>query len=209
MVTLKDPKLVFKTNYRLMQVKSIADCSKGSILQYFRPSLSYHLSLKALFCLFLSGRFTQVLLYSLGDIFRRISRRITSRPSRISEQELSKSESPCCPDAIQVSVQYDIWSMRCCLKTSKMAAILAILYFHIPPSFTLIQQTDQSFCLSLEYFMNIDLLTEQHFEFLCLKGGCTGSAESTLVKMPHCCKSPVTAHMCMKTVWLHCFQKRV
>ena len=36
---------------------------KGSILQYFRPSLSYHLSLRSLFCLFLSGRFTQVLLY--------------------------------------------------------------------------------------------------------------------------------------------------
>ena len=29
------PKLVFKTNYRLMQAKSIAECSKGSILQYF------------------------------------------------------------------------------------------------------------------------------------------------------------------------------
>ena len=26
---------VFKTDYRLMQVKSIAECSKGSILQYF------------------------------------------------------------------------------------------------------------------------------------------------------------------------------
>ena len=50
-------------NYRLMQVKSIAECSKGSILQYFRPSLSYHLSLRYLFCLFLSDRFTQVLLY--------------------------------------------------------------------------------------------------------------------------------------------------
>ena len=36
-----------------MQVKSIAECSKGSILQYFRPSLSYHLSLRPLFCLFL------------------------------------------------------------------------------------------------------------------------------------------------------------
>ena len=46
-----------------MQVKSIAECSKGSILQYFRPSLSYHLSLRSLFCLFLSGCFTQVLLY--------------------------------------------------------------------------------------------------------------------------------------------------
>ena len=59
----KDRKLIFKTNYRVMQVKSIADCSKGSILQYFRPALSYHLSLRSLICLFLSGRLTQVLLY--------------------------------------------------------------------------------------------------------------------------------------------------
>ena len=58
----KDLKLVFKTNYCLMQVKSIAECSLA-ILQYFRPSLCYHLSLRSLFCLFLSGRFTQVLLY--------------------------------------------------------------------------------------------------------------------------------------------------
>ena len=36
----------FKTDYRLMQVKSIAECSKGSILQYFRPSLSYHFYIK-------------------------------------------------------------------------------------------------------------------------------------------------------------------
>ena len=42
-----------------MQVKCIA----GSILQYFCPSLSYEVSLRPLFCLFLSGRFTQVLLY--------------------------------------------------------------------------------------------------------------------------------------------------
>ena len=32
------------------------------ILQYFLPSLSYHLLLRPLFCLFLSGRFRQVLL---------------------------------------------------------------------------------------------------------------------------------------------------
>ena len=37
----KDLNLFFKTNYCLMQVNSIAECSKGSILQYFRPSLSY------------------------------------------------------------------------------------------------------------------------------------------------------------------------
>ena len=46
-----------------MQVKSIAECSNGSILQYFRPALSYHLSLRSVFCLFLSGRLRQVLLY--------------------------------------------------------------------------------------------------------------------------------------------------
>ena len=34
-----------------------------SILQYFRPSLRYHLSLRPLFCLFLGGRLRQVLLY--------------------------------------------------------------------------------------------------------------------------------------------------
>ena len=50
---------------RLMQVKSIVECSKGSILQYFRPSLSYQVSLRALFCLFLSGCFIHVLLYIL------------------------------------------------------------------------------------------------------------------------------------------------
>ena len=46
-----------------MQVESIAECSKGSILQYFRPSLSYQLLLRPLLCLSLSGSFTQVLLY--------------------------------------------------------------------------------------------------------------------------------------------------
>ena len=44
-------------------LQSITECSKGSILKYFQPSLSYDLSLRSLFCLFWSGRFTQVLLY--------------------------------------------------------------------------------------------------------------------------------------------------
>ena len=47
-----------------MQVKSIAECSPWSILQYFRPLLSYHLSLTPLFFVFLSGRLRQVLLYN-------------------------------------------------------------------------------------------------------------------------------------------------
>ena len=44
-------------------------------------------------------------------------------------------------------------------------------------------QSDQSLCLSLEYSMIVKLLTERHLEFLSLKVGCTGSSESTLVKM--------------------------
>ena len=42
--------------------------------------------------------------------------------------------------------------------------------------------------------MAVKLLTEQHLEFLSLKGGCTGSSESTLVKMAHCWKTHVMAH---------------
>ena len=41
--------------------------------------------------------------------------------------------------------------------------------------------------------MTVKLLTEHHLAFISLKGGCTGSSESTHVKMPHCLKSDVTA----------------
>ena len=44
--------------------------------------------------------------------------------------------------------------------------------------------------------MTVKLPTEQHLEFLRLKGGYTGSSESTHVKMPHCWKSRVMAHIC-------------
>ena len=43
--------------------------------------------------------------------------------------------------------------------------------------------------------MIVKLLTEHHLEFLSLKGGWRGSSESTLVKMPHCWKSHVTAQI--------------
>ena len=43
--------------------------------------------------------------------------------------------------------------------------------------------------------MIVKLLTEHHLEFLSLKGGCTGSSESTHVKMPHCWKSHVIAQL--------------
>ena len=42
--------------------------------------------------------------------------------------------------------------------------------------------------------MTLKPLTEQHLQFLSLKGGCTDSSESTLVKVPHCSKSHVAAH---------------
>ena len=66
--------------------------------------------------------------------------------------------------------------------------------------------------------MSVKLLTEQHLEFLSLKGGYTGSSESTLVKMPHCLKSHVTAHLYLVVyltdghtlsepwLWLVCFR---
>ena len=41
--------------------------------------------------------------------------------------------------------------------------------------------------------MSVKLLTENHLEFQSLNGGCTGSTESTLVKIPHCLKSHVAA----------------
>ena len=59
----KRPKIGFKTDIRSMEVKSVAECCKGSILQYFWPLLSYHLSFRSVFYLVFSGRFTQVLLY--------------------------------------------------------------------------------------------------------------------------------------------------
>ena len=48
--------------------------------------------------------------------------------------------------------------------------------------------------------MIVKLLTEQHFEFLSLKGGCRGSSESTHVKTPHCWKSHALAQLKCKFV---------
>ena len=48
--------------------------------------------------------------------------------------------------------------------------------------------------------MTVKLLTEHHFEFLHLKGGRTGSSESTIVKIPRCWKSHVTAQNFVETL---------
>ena len=43
--------------------------------------------------------------------------------------------------------------------------------------------------------MSVQLLTDHNLEFLSIKGGCIGSYESTLVKMPYCWKLHVTAQL--------------
>ena len=55
--------------------------------------------------------------------------------------------------------------------------------------------------LVVEYYVTVKLLTEHHLKFLCLTGGCTGSSESTLIKMPHYWKSRVAAQLCPRTLW--------
>ena len=55
-------------------------------------------------------------------------------------------------------------------------------------------QSDQSLCRSHEYSMTVKLMIEHNLEFLNLIKGCTGSYESTLVKLSHCWKSHVMAH---------------
>ena len=54
--------------------------------------------------------------------------------------------------------------------------------------------------------MGVKLLTEHHLKFLSLKGGCTALSEPTLVKMPHCSKSCVAAHISSKTALVMCLE---
>ena len=51
--------------------------------------------------------------------------------------------------------------------------------------------------------MGVKLLAEHLLKVLSLKGGCTCSSESTLVKIPHCWKSHVTAQLwlCLFSSW--------
>ena len=48
--------------------------------------------------------------------------------------------------------------------------------------------------------MIVKLLTEHRLEFLRLQGGCTGSSESTLVKIPNCWKSHALAQMSLSVL---------
>ena len=57
--------------------------------------------------------------------------------------------------------------------------------------------------------MRVLLLTEYHLEFLSLKGGCTDSSKSTLVKMTHCWKSHVATLIEILMVSNRNFRSRV
>ena len=53
--------------------------------------------------------------------------------------------------------------------------------------------------------MIVKLLTEHHLAFLSLKGGCTGSSESTLAKMSNCWKSRAGAQRVKESIRERCF----
>ena len=59
----RQPKICFQDQLSLNAGQVYCRMLQESILQHYRPSLSYHLSLRPLFCLFLSGRLRQVLLF--------------------------------------------------------------------------------------------------------------------------------------------------
>ena len=63
MATLKKTEIGLQDQLLLNAGQRYCRMLQESILQYSRPSLSYHFSLRFFICLFLSGRFTQVLLY--------------------------------------------------------------------------------------------------------------------------------------------------
>ena len=54
-------------------------------------------------------------------------------------------------------------------------------------------QLIRAFASRLNVIPLLSYWLKHHLEFLSLKGGCTGSSESTLVKMPHCWKSHAAA----------------
>ena len=66
--TKRRPKIVFQDRLSLNAGQKYCRMLQESILQYFRPSLSYHLSLRHLIHLFLSCCLRQVLMYLWGNL---------------------------------------------------------------------------------------------------------------------------------------------
>ena len=62
------PKIGFQDYLLLNAGQKYCRMLQESILQYFPPSLSYHMSLRPLFCLFLSDCLRQVLLFYLAHL---------------------------------------------------------------------------------------------------------------------------------------------
>ena len=56
--------------------------------------------------------------------------------------------------------------------------------------------------------MSVKLLTEHRLEFVSLKGGYTGSSESTLVKMPHCVAAQFMIYWLRYAGCIHISKKR-
>ena len=93
-------------------------------------------------------------------------------------------------DAVSIDIWASAWDFQQCGMCDHQRLRPACAY----------PQSDQSLCKSLEYSVSVKLLTKHHLEFLSLTGGCTGSSESTLVKMPHCWKSHIMAHLSIPKV---------
>ena len=86
-------------------------------------------------------------------------------------------------------------------------------YFHLtkPQSRLHMPSLIRAFASCLIIFMSVKLLTAHHLGVLSLKGGCTGSSESTLVKMPHCWKSHVEARIVfvVRNPWLVASEQQI
>ena len=166
-----------------MQVKSIAECSNGSILQSFWPSLCYHLSVRY---------FLSIFEWSLKTVF-------TVEPKNW-EKKISAHPYPTACILHCSSCWLWIWvhsskrenEPRHGIFNNQQRLRLACAY----------EQSDQGLCWSLKCYLTVKLLTEHHLEFLSLKGGCKGWSESTLVKMPQCWKSHVTTQIILRG-WAH------
>ena len=78
------------TNGSLMKVKSSAECSPWSILQYFWPALSNNQSWKQIFC-----RFTQVLLYVIFFLFLNQNNVVGTRNNHLNKMVLLITQNKC------------------------------------------------------------------------------------------------------------------
>ena len=89
----KRPKIGFQDHLSLNAGQKYCRMLQKSILQYFRPSLSYHVSLRSLFCLFLRGGLRQVLLYTVGTLMKAQAKSLHRCLYECKQQRLALSES--------------------------------------------------------------------------------------------------------------------